>query len=135
MGLADLHFEDVPVRRFVLFGCGFAFLLVGLAALVFLWFADELLARALDSMQAKVEARIAEEVPEHDRTRLAWAFEDARAAVAGGRARRQPLAEAQRLLAAYARRGVGEPVTAEEVAELTAALDRVAGREADPPSP
>ncbi|HMB52170.1 MAG TPA: hypothetical protein VKU40_02560 [Thermoanaerobaculia bacterium] len=136
MGLADrfADLQDVPASRFLLFGCGFVFLLVGLAALVFLWFADELLARSLDSRQSKVEVRIAEEVPEYERNRLAWAFADARAAVAAGRAPDEALADAQRLLADYSRRGAGEPVTAEEVAELTAALDRVAGREpaADP---
>ena len=129
MDLSALRLEDVSASRLVLVGCGFAFLLVGLGAFVFLLQADELVARTLDARQAKVEARLADDVGERERTRLAWAFADARAAVAVGDAPTPALAAAQRLLADYAGRAAGEPVSVEEVALLTAALDRVAGRE------
>jgi hypothetical protein len=122
---------DVPVRRVLLFGCGFTFLLVGLAAVVFMAKAGDLLARALDGQEQRVTARLPEELGEAERTRLAWAFEDAGAAIRDGYADDAALDRVQRRLAALAEEP-GRRLTRDEVAALTAELEAVAGRAAAP---
>lgn len=127
MALRDLA-HDLTVSRVLLLGCGLAFLLVGLGSAVLLLSADDLLARALERMQPRVEARLPEGLAESERTRLAWAFEDAAAAIRRGRHRGDDLERAQRQLAGAVRRPANQPLSAEEVAELTAALEAVAGK-------
>ena len=102
---------DVPVRRVLLFGCGVVFLLVGVAAVVFLARSGDLLARALDRHEQRLASRLPEGLPEAERTRLAWAFEDAEAAMRDGYADDAALERVQARLAA-----------------LTAELEAVAGR-------
>lgn len=130
MDLQELT-QGLSLSRVLLLGCGLAFLLVGLGSVVLLLSADDLLARALERMEPRVEARLPAELPESARTRLAWAFEDAAAAVRHGRHDGEDLERTQELLAAAVRRPVGEPLSSEEVAELTAALEAVSGRSRD----
>ena len=117
----------MPVRRVLLIGCGFAFLLVGIAAVVFLAKAPGLLAQALAGQEQRVAARLPEELAEAERTRLAWAFEDAEAAIRGGYADDAALDRVQRRLAVLAEEP-GRRLTGDEVAALTAELEAVAGR-------
>ena len=119
--------SDVPASRLVLLGCGFAFLAVGLAAFVFLWKADGLLAQALAASQPQVESRLPAALPEEERTRLAWAFDDAVAAVDGGWADEEALARVQERLALL-REDAGRRLDRDEVAALTADLEAVSGR-------
>jgi hypothetical protein len=122
---ADL--VEIPARRLILFGCGAAFLLILLAALAFLWVSDDLLGRTLGSLQTKVEARVAAEVPETDRTRLAWAFTDARRAVEAGRTDADERRRVLEHLALLARRPREEPLSRDEVRYLAAELESLAG--------
>jgi len=128
---ADL--VEIPARRFFLFGCGAAFVLILLAALAFLWVSNDLLGRTLGSLQTKVEARLAPDVPEYERTRLAWAFDDARRAVEGGRADGEELRRLLERLSELARRGGDERLTTDEVKRLTAELDALSGLGPAPP--
>jgi hypothetical protein len=118
---------DVPVRRVLLFGCGFAFLLVGIAAVAFVAKSGDLLARALDRHEQRLASRLPADLPEAERTRLAWAFEDAEAAIRDGYADGAALERVQARLAALAEEP-GRDLTADEVAALTAELEAVAGR-------
>lgn len=65
-------------------GCTALLLLLGLAALVFPFFADGLLVGVVRSWQAEVETRLPADLPDDERTALAWAFEDAIYAVQTG---------------------------------------------------
>jgi len=120
--------SEVPVRRVALVGCGLAFLLVGIAAVVFLGKAGDLLARALAAHQPRIEARLPADLPQAERTRLAWAFEGAEAALRDGDADADALDRVQRRLAAIEDRGSGH-LTRDEVADLTADLEAIAGKQ------
>lgn len=125
-----MHVDDlagVPARRVLLFGCGAAFVLILLAALAFLWMADDLLLRTVDSLQTKVEARLADDVPEAERTRLAWAFQDARRQVEIGRADHDELSRVLERLAELSRRPRDQPISAQEVTRLSTDLEILAG--------
>ncbi len=65
-------------------GCAVLLLLLGLAALVFPFFADDLLVAVVRSWQAEVETHLPADLPDDERTALAWAFEDAIYAVQTG---------------------------------------------------
>lgn len=123
--------SDVPVSRFFLVGCGFAFVIVGLSALAILWKADDLLSRALAEWEPRVESRLPEDLPEAERTRLAWAFEDAVSAVRDGWADEEALNRVQERLAPL-RADPQRRLSRQEVAELTAGLEAVAGRKPGP---
>lgn len=119
------NLRDVPASRILLFGCGFTFLLVGLAGAVFLSQADDLLARALERTEEKVGRRLPADLPGEERTRLALAFQDARRALRADAADADALARAQALIHRAVGRPPGETMTRREVAELSEALERV----------
>jgi len=125
--------SEVPARRIVLLGCGFAFLLVGIGAAVFLAKAGDLLARALAAQQARVEARLPKDLPEVERTRLAWAFEGAEAAIRDGDADAAALDRVQRRLAELEKQA--GRLSRDEIADLAADLEAVAGERRDAERP
>jgi len=65
-------------------GCAGLLLLLGLAALVFPFFADDLLVEVVRTWRSEVEARLSADVTDDERMALAWAFDDAIYAVQTG---------------------------------------------------
>ena len=105
-------------------GCAVLLLLLGLAALVFPFFADDLLAGVVVSWQEEVEAALPADLTEDERTALAWAFEDAIYTVRTGDPDQEALARVRERVKG------GADLDRRGVVELTRDLRAVAGRPA-----
>lgn len=101
-------------------GCAALLLLLGLAALVFPFFADDLLAGVVRSWQAEIG--LPADLPDDERTALAWAFEDAIYAVQTGDHDQQALGRVRDRVKG------GADLDRRGVVELTRDLRAVAGR-------
>lgn len=102
-------------------GCALMLLLLGAVSLLLPCAVDDLLERAVRSWQADVEARLADDVPDDERTALAWAFDDAVYAIRSGRHDAEALERVRRRIEAGGRFDLAG------VRELTAELRRVPG--------
>lgn len=104
-------------------GCALLLLLLGLVALLTPRLVEDALADQVRSWQGGVEARLPADLPEMERTRLAWAFEDAIYAVQAGNHDPAVLAEVRRQV----EDGSGR-LTREQVERLRVDLWRLAGQ-------
>ncbi|HSM52057.1 MAG TPA: hypothetical protein VLA75_11720 [Thermoanaerobaculia bacterium] len=113
--------------RFALVGCGFSTLLLGIAAVVFLFKADDLLVWMLRKMEAQIAEALPAEITAEERDRLHRAFGGARDAIGRGDLDPAALQRLQGKLASFGSLS-GEGATGrEEVLDLIAALEAVAG--------
>lgn len=103
-------------------GCAALLLLLGLAALVFPFFADDLLVGVVRSWQAEVETHLPADLTDDERTALAWAFEDATYAIQSGDYDQEALGRVRNRVKG------GADLDRRGVVELTRDLQAVAGR-------
>jgi hypothetical protein len=123
--------------RFALVGCGFSTLLLGIAAVVFLFKADDLLVWTLRKMEAQIAEALPAEITAEERERFHRAFAGARDAIGRGDLDPAALQRLQGKLASFGSRSGEAPAGREEVLDLIAALEAVAGsgrKESVPPA-
>lgn len=120
--------------RAMLLGCGVLLFLLGAAAIIFLLKADDFVGWVFGSVEETIVERLPPDLPAEDRARLDRAFAAATARIQSGEADPQALRRLQGGLG-RAVRGSGDdrPLTREEVADLTANLEEIAGT--TPPDP
>lgn len=118
--------------RIALVGCGFATLLLGLAAVVFLFKANDLLSWTLRQIESQLATRLPSDLTADEKVRLTGAFSAARGAIAAGKLDPRALQTLQGKLQRLS--GVGTtPPTRQEILSLTESLELV-GRGAEPPA-
>lgn len=111
----------------VLIGCGLLALLLGIAAVVFVVKAKDVLAYAMNQLRAEVVAHLPEDAGETERQRLDAAFDTALARIRGGELDPAALQELQKKLTAAASASAARRLTREELDGLVAALDKFNG--------
>ncbi len=111
----------------VLIGCGLLALLLGIAAVVFVVKAKDVLAYAMNQLRAEVVAHLPEDAGETERQRLDVAFDTALARIRGGELDPAALQELQKKLTAAASASAARRLTREELDGLVAALDKFNG--------
>lgn len=116
-----------------LIGCGVVFLLLGIAGLVFVMKARDLLIWSLDRTRAGVLANLADDVPAADRERFDAAYAAATARIRDGKIDSSALQGLQGQLM-RAIENPREKVSREKFLALTEALEKVGGIE-PPPAP
>lgn len=121
--------------RVVLLGCGALLFLLGIAAIVFLLKADDFVGWVFGSIEETVAERLPDDLPAAERARLERAFAAATAKVESGEADPAALRRLQGELTAIVRRSEERPLRREEVAEITAHLEEIAGTAEDPNAP
>lgn len=121
--------------RVALIGCGALLFLLGLAAIVFLLKADDFVGWVFRSIEDTVAERLPPDLPEEERARLEEAFAAAAAKIETGEADAQALRRLQAELSRIVRSADDRPLTHEEVAEITATLEAIAGTAEDPNAP
>ena len=116
--------------RVGLIGCGVVVLLLGAAAVVFLFKAGDLFAWAMTRFEVEITKALPEDCTESDRQRLRVAFDSAAEAVRSGEF--DPLA-LQRLQGKLRESLLDEDqtLTREQVLELTVILEEVSGQQPD----
>ena len=107
-------------------GCGIVLVLLGLAAIVFIIRAKDLLVWSLGKVKAAVEQNLPADVTEADRERFDVAFAAATRAIRAGRMHAEPLQELQAELLRVVQKPKGA-LTREDYLRLTRALERVGG--------
>ena len=129
----SVPFESVPTEpqgggcgRVGVIGCGVITLLLGIAAVIFLFKAQDLFVWVMTEMETQVTRALPDDCTAEDRQRLHEAFAAATSTVRSGEFDRQALLRLQRLLGDSL---VDEDrtLTREQVLELTRALEEVAG--------
>lgn len=113
--------------RFALVGCGISTLLLGIAAVVFLFKADDLLLWTLRKMEAQIAEALPAEITAEERDRFHRAFAGARDAIGRGDLDPAALQRLQAKLASFGSRSGEAPAGREEVLDLIVALEAVAG--------
>jgi hypothetical protein len=116
-----------------LLGCGAVLVLLGIAAVVFIFKAPTMLRWVFDKVEAQVLAQAAPDVTAEEKARLQQAFDAAAQAVASDKA--DPI-KAQKLNSGLME--VGQPgrrASKEDVRRLTEALEDLAGKEKSPDAP
>jgi hypothetical protein len=120
--------------RVMLLGCAVLLFLLGFAAIVFLLKADDFVGWVFGSVEETIVERLPPDLPAEERARLDRAFAAATAKIAAGDADPQALRSLQGGLTRAVRDSGGDrPLTREEVAEITATLEAIAGT--TPPDP
>lgn len=120
--------------RVALLGCGVLLFLLGIAAIVFLLKADDFVGWVFGSVEETVVERLPQDLPADERARLDRAFAAASAKIESGEADPQALRRLQGgLTRAVRSSGDDAALTREEVAEITATLEEIAG--ITPPDP
>jgi hypothetical protein len=118
-------------------GCGIVLVLLGVAAIVFIIRAKDLLVWSLGKVKAAVEQNLPPDVTAADRERFDVAFAAAGRAIRAGRAQPKPLQELQGELLRVIQKQKGE-LTRDDLVRLTEVLERVGGigpeEEAAPPA-
>ncbi|HEX6202460.1 MAG TPA: hypothetical protein VF100_05600 [Thermoanaerobaculia bacterium] len=121
--------------RAMLLGCGALLFLLGIAALVFLLKADDFVGWVFGSVEETMAERLPPDLPEEERARLDRAFAAATANLESGEGDTAALRRLQSKLVGILRSADDRPLTREEVAEITAALEEIAGTAVDPNAP
>lgn len=121
----------------VLVGCGLLSLLLGIAAVVFVIKAKDVLAYAMNQLRTEVVAHLPEDAGESERQRLDAAFDAALGRIRGGELDPAALQELQKKLTAAASASATRRLTREELDGLVAALDKfnAGGKEAPAEEP
>jgi hypothetical protein len=108
----------------VLIGCGLLALLLGIAAVVFVVKAKDVLAYAMNQLRAQVVAHLPEDAGETERQRLDVAFDATLARIRAGELDPAALQELQKKLSTAASAASTRRLTREELDGLIAALDK-----------
>jgi hypothetical protein len=121
----------------MLVGCGLVALLIGIAAVVFVVKAKDVLAFAMNKLRAEVVAHLPADASENERQQLEAGFDAAMARIRTGAIEPASLQELQKKLTAVASTAGRRQMSREELADLIAALDRFnqAGKPAADGSP
>lgn len=126
-------FEAVPRRspkgcgRPLLVGCGVLAVLVGVAAIVFLLKAQDLLSWTMEKLEEQIVAALPEDVTAEERQRLERGFDAAIAKIRAGEIEPPSLTALQRQLQQAAAKAPRKDLTREDVLDLLSALERVGG--------
>lgn len=118
----------------LLIGCGLLALLLGIAAVVFVVKAKDVLAYAMNQLRTEVVAHLPEDVGESERQQVEDGFDAALARIRGGELDPAALQELQKKLTAAASAAATRRLTREELDGLVAALDKFNRPEAAPPA-
>lgn len=110
-------------------GCGVLLLLLGIAAIVFVTRAKDLLTWSMTRMKDEIVRKLPAEVTADDRARLDRAFDAAASKATRGEVDPAALQRLQRELLSVAQ----EPLTRERVLELTRSLEEIGGIAAPAP--
>jgi len=113
--------------RPALIGCGILVVLLGIAAIVFVAKAKDLLGWTMKQLQAQVMAQLPDDVSAAERTRLDRGFAAALAKISAGEVQPPALAALQRQLMNAAEKSQKKQLTREDVLDLLSALERVGG--------
>lgn len=117
-------------------GCGVVTALLGVAAIVFVIYAKDLLAWTMGQLHAQVLAALPADVTEDERARLERGFEAAMTNIRKGEVELPALKALQLQLAKAAEKAPGKRMTRDDVLDLLSALERVGGllRPDEPPA-
>lgn len=113
--------------RPLLVGCGALAVLVGIAAIVFVLKAKDLLTWTMEKLEDQVVAALPEDVTAEERSRLARGFDAAIAKIRAGEIEPPSLTALQRQLQQAAEKAPSKQLTREDVLDLLSALERVGG--------
>lgn len=108
-------------------GCGALAVLVGIAAIVFVLKAKDLLTWTMEKLEDQVVAALPEDVTDEERGRLARGFDAAIAKIRAGEIEPPSLTALQRQLQQAAEKAPSKQLTREDVLDLLSALERVGG--------
>ncbi len=108
----------------LLVGCGLLALLLGIAAVVFVVKAKDVLAYAMNQLRAEVVAKLPEDAGEADRQHVETGFDAALARIRSGEIDPVALQELQKKLTGAASTAATRRLNREELASLLAALDK-----------
>jgi hypothetical protein len=120
--------------RPLLLGCGVLIVLLGIAGIVFVAKAKDILAYAMGELQQQVTAALPPEVTTDERTRLARGFDAAMERIAAGKVEPPALYALQRQLMKAAEKAPAGTLTHDDVLDLLSALERVGGLLEAPPA-
>jgi len=118
----------------MLVGCGLVALLLGIAAVVFVVKAQDVLTYAMNRLRAEVVAHLPEDTGEAERQQVEAGFDAAIARIRGGAIDPASLQEMQKKLTATAASAGSGRLTREELAGLIAALDKFNQKASDGPA-
>jgi len=113
--------------RPALVGCGVLVVLLGIAGIVFVAKAKDILAYAMGELQKQVTAALPPEVTPDERARLGRGFDAAMARIAEGKVEPPALYALQRQLMKAAEKAPAGDLTHDDVLDLLSALERVGG--------
>jgi hypothetical protein len=108
-------------------GCGAVAVLVGIAAIVFVIKAKDLLSWTMEKLEEQVVAALPADVTADERARLDRGFEAAIAKIRAGEIEPPSLTALQRQLQQAAEKAPRRTLTREDVLDLLSALERVGG--------
>lgn len=108
----------------LLVGCGLLALLLGIAAVVFVVKAKDVLAYAMNQLRTEVVAHLPEDAPESERQRLESSFDVALARIRSGELEPAALQELQKKLTTAASSSASRRLTREELTGLIVALEK-----------
>jgi hypothetical protein len=138
-------FEAQPRRsapgcgRVSLIGCGVATALLGVAAIVLMFYAKDILVWTIHEIQSEVMAKLPPDVTVEERARLDRGFAAAIDHIRTGKFEAPALTALQRQLTMAAKKAPAGTLTHDDVLDLLSALERVGGLlrpdESTPPGP
>jgi hypothetical protein len=108
----------------LLVGCGLLSLLLGIAAVVFVVKAKDVLAYAMNQLRAEVVTHLPEDAGESERQRIEVGFDAALTRIRSGELDPAALQELQKRLTGAASAAASRRLTREELTALLAALDK-----------
>lgn len=118
----------------MLVGCGLVALLLGIAAVVFVVKAKDVLAYAMNQLRAEVVAHLPEDTGDAERQQVEAGFDAALTRIRSGAIDPASLQELQKRLTATASAAGSRRLTREELAGLIAALDKFNQTASDGPA-
>jgi hypothetical protein len=113
--------------RPMLVGCGIVIVLVGIAAIAFVFKAKDLLAWTMREVEKQVVATLPADVTEAERARLESGFDAAIARMQKGEVETPALYALQSQLMNAAEKSQKKTITRDDVLDLLSALERVGG--------
>jgi len=119
----------------LLIGCGLLSLLLGIAAVVFVVKAKDVLAYAMNQLRMEVVAHLPKDAPATDRQRVEEGFDAALSRIRSGELDPAALQELQKKLTAAASAAATRDLTREELDGLVTALDLFNGTAAESAPP